>query len=269
MLQAPRDYTVESVHRAIRVMHALEDHPDGRSLGDISKDSGMSKPTVFRLLSTLALEDLVEQDQETRKYRLGVGLVSLGQRAEDALQPVALAKPLMAGLVKSYGVVAYLNVATKEHVLTIEREPHLAGVQFLRAGVTIPFHACASGLLFLAFGDKFTSQRVLGGPLPKLASGTISDAASLQAAIEDARVRGYAWDRDTIEEGVRSVAVPVFDHHHQIMATIGLTATSAALSEDQWQRLALDSRRSAEEISRRLGYRRSASERGDHARAQP
>lgn len=247
------DYSIESVRRAVRILNAVALEPDGLALTELIERVQLSKATVFRLLSTLTLDDMIEQDPKSRRYRLGVNVISLGQRALDSTDLVAIAKPLLSKLIERFPVVAYLNVATQTHVLTIERVPRMAGVQFARAGVTLPFHATASGLLFLAFGPPERVESVLAAGLTRFASGTIADPATLRRALKTVRERGYAYDRSTLDEGVGSVAVPIRDHQERLVATIGLSATVAALDEIGWEDMAREGLEIAGQVSARLG----------------
>jgi len=48
------------------------------SLAEISRRLNLNRSTTFRLLVTLQAHGYLEQDRETRKYRLGVTCLELG-----------------------------------------------------------------------------------------------------------------------------------------------------------------------------------------------
>lgn len=247
------DYSVESVRRAVRILNAIGSHRSAATLSEIVDQVQLTKATVFRLLSTLVLEGMVEQDPQTHQYKLGVNTIALGQKALDSTDLVGVAKPYLEKVTDRYPVVAYLNVLIDTSVLTIDRVPHLAGVQFIRAGAQMPLHATASGLVFLAFCESTLLSAVVSRGLEKVASGTISDPGVLRAAVEEVRNRGYAYDRSTLDEGVGSVAAPVRDHRENVIATIGLSGAITALDEIGWPELATEVLRVANNVSSRLG----------------
>ena len=64
--------TIQSVDRAARILRVLGSSPR-LGVTEISDRLGLAKATVHGLLRTLEQQELVEQDPETGKYRLGRG----------------------------------------------------------------------------------------------------------------------------------------------------------------------------------------------------
>ena len=52
---------------------------------ELARRLGLHKSTASRLLATLQKRGLVEQDDETGKYRLGLVVIRLAERAERTL----------------------------------------------------------------------------------------------------------------------------------------------------------------------------------------
>ena len=68
---------VQSLDRGLTILDVLSDGSPELGVTELALRLGVHKSTVFRLLSTLQGHDLVEQNSETEKYRLGYGLVRL------------------------------------------------------------------------------------------------------------------------------------------------------------------------------------------------
>lgn len=222
------------------------------SLVDVGQRVGLGKATAYRLLTTLAQDDLVVQDPESKRYSLGPRLIALGQRALESTSVLDVATAPMQTLTELHPIVVYLNMPTREAVLSARRLPRSGRGEFVSPGVTMPYHACASGLVFLAHDEALT-ERVVSGGLPKVASGTIDEADELRRALEDVRERGFARDVDSLQEGVESVAAPIFDQRDDVVATIGATGPAGALDRAGWTALANDTIATADRVSHALG----------------
>ena len=72
---------IAAVERAIAVLGALADGPHDLGTNEIARRTGINASTVSRLLATLAKEELVGRVPASGRYRLGVGLVRLGNAA--------------------------------------------------------------------------------------------------------------------------------------------------------------------------------------------
>ena len=71
---------LSSVANSIRLLKAFTDDEHELGVSSLAKRLGLAKSTVHRLASTLIKDDMLEQDKETGKYRLGLALFELGAR---------------------------------------------------------------------------------------------------------------------------------------------------------------------------------------------
>ena len=76
---------VRSVDRAAALLLALGDSQGEAGVTELARRLGLHKSTASRLLATLQRRGLVEQDDETGKYRLGLVVIRLAERAERTL----------------------------------------------------------------------------------------------------------------------------------------------------------------------------------------
>jgi len=220
-------YEIDSVTRAVRVLQALADGSGGRGVSELGRGLGLGKASVFRVLRTLSELGLVQQDVETRQYRLGPELIPLGQAAAEATDLRGVARPVMEHLSRDTRMPCYLNVPGDRDVVCLEHVQSLAQIDLYgRAGHTMPYHACPSGLVLLAFGPPERLERVLRLGLRRYGRGTIVGRRAMRAALVEIRARGYAFGIDDLEDGVTSVAAPICDVHGAVVAALGLAGFS-------------------------------------------
>lgn len=223
-------YEIDVIRKGVAVLRALRRADGEAGVTDLSRAVGLGKATTFRILYTLTLEGLVKQDPETKRYRLGPELIALGRAATDAYDLRREAKPIMEHLTAETGLPSYLNVAGASEVVCLDHRASLANIDLYgQAGRTLPYHACPSGLVLLAFGPPERVEQVIGRGLQRYASGTIVDADQLRAELERVRRIGYAAAVADLEESVSSISAPIRDHRGEVTAALGLAGFTAML----------------------------------------
>lgn len=250
-------YEIDAVRKAVVVLRELAGVPGGLGVSDLGRRLDLGKASVFRLLHTLADQGLVRQDAETKRYLLGAELVVLGQAAAESLDLRRDARGVMETLSERSGLPAYLNVAGAREVVCLEHVSSLAGIELYgRAGHTMPYHACPSGLVLLAFGPPERVEHVIEAGLARYGRGTIVKPRPFRAALARVRAEGVAVGVDDLEDGVTSVSAPICDVSGAVVAAIGLAGFSH-LFDGRLEELATHVEDAAREIS--IGGRRPLS----------
>ena len=103
---------IQTLARGLQIMNQLEDAPEGLSVTHIARQLQLEKSSVSRFLRTLHNYGYVEQDERTRRYRLGARLVALGQRRLHQFTLREQARPFLRQLVDETGECAHLAVLT-------------------------------------------------------------------------------------------------------------------------------------------------------------
>jgi IclR family KDG regulon transcriptional repressor len=220
------EYQITAVRKAVLVLRTLARRgPLGVS--ELSRELGLGKASVFRLLHTLSQEGLVRQNAATSQYSLGPELVVLGQAAIETIDLRTHARPLMERLSQDTGLPSYLNVAGALDVVCLEHVPSMGGINLYgAAGHTMPYHACPSGLVLLAYGPHERVEQVLAAGLARYGSQTITAPKRLLEALAATRDAGFATGVDDLEDGVSSIAAPITDPAGRVVASLGLAGFS-------------------------------------------
>ena len=95
---------------------------DGQELGtnEIARRTGINASTVSRLLATLAKEELVGRVAATGRYRLGVGLVRLGNAALARVDLREVVRPHLLALMEATGETTTLSIPGRETAVTVD-----------------------------------------------------------------------------------------------------------------------------------------------------
>ena len=69
--------TIQSLERAFEILELFKQSKE-MGISEISQGMGLSKSTVYGLVNTLVKYNYLEQDNSSKKYRLGMGLFEMG-----------------------------------------------------------------------------------------------------------------------------------------------------------------------------------------------
>jgi DNA-binding transcriptional ArsR family regulator len=110
---------VRSVDRAAALLLALGESHGEAGVTELARRLGLHKSTASRLLATLEKRGLVEQDEESGRYRLGLIVLRLAETAERTLDLRALAMPELDRLARATRETTGLGVAHGDRLLTV------------------------------------------------------------------------------------------------------------------------------------------------------
>lgn len=227
---------VQSVDRAFELLEVLGRAGQPLSLAEIAQRTGLAAPTAHRLLRTMQAGGYVNQNA-SRDYSLGPGLIALGRQATPAL--ALLAQPLLAELEEISHETANLAVLEKDLISYIAQVPSRHQMRmFTEVGRQVPPHASGVGKAILSTLPEARARKIIERTgLPGYTESTITETPAFFADMRESRRRGFAIDDGEKEVGVRCIAVAIPGSHPPAAVSISgpaarvTTAASAAYVE--------------------------------------
>ena len=261
-------YKVEALARGLNVLSLFSRERPTMSFSDIVAASGLSKATVFRILSTLSNLGYLERNRENRRYRPSLKVLQLGFTTLSSLELRHVARPFTERLAQRVGQTVSIAVLDGMDVVYIDRVRHNAvlGV-VLGLGSRIPAHAASLGKAILAFlPPEELKRRLDGAELPACTPHTACGRSALYADLYQVRQVGYSLNDEEWVLGLRSTAAPILNDHGEVVASINSAVPAALVSRAELEsRIAVQVRGAALEISRALGYDGALGDRGQAA----
>jgi DNA-binding IclR family transcriptional regulator len=199
-------------------------------LSELARELSVSKPTALRLARSLVAIGLLDQDPETRTYRLGTRFLELGTLVAGSLDIRKRALPVLRALCEEIGETTYLMVLKDRQVICIER---IEGTHPLRDAVTqigtvLPLHVGAAGAAILAYLPKEEVDEILTESLEMRTPFTVTSHSAIRARLVDVRTQGYAVSVNDLVVGTGGIAAPIFASDGAPVAAIaagGIAAT--------------------------------------------
>ena len=199
MAEADEKYQVPAVVAAIKVLRELAKLPEpGATLSSLVEITGISKSTMHKLLATLALNDFVRRDADTRMYCLGPALIPLGAAASEQVKLLGSAIEMVAPLAGELGLsFAVAQRTASLEVQIIDRFYPPSGVHVgINIGSTYGPLDGALGKILLAGLDADQAREIIkSGSLPAHTRSTITNPGPLLEEVDRAREAGWAASR--------------------------------------------------------------------------
>ena len=243
---------MQSVDRALTVLsHLAKDGELG--ITELAGRLGVHKSTAFRLVATLEAHDLVEQNSERGRYRLGIGVVRLAGAAALRLDLVQEARPICTELAAEVGETVNVVVLSGRDAFYVDQVSGPSALQLhYWVGRRIPLHATSNGKVLLAHSQVTFDQLPI--PLRRFTPRTVVHLDVLRTELDDVRRRGWALAVDELEEGLTAIAAPIAGADGAVVASLSASGPTFRLSADRVPVVAEQVMSAAAEISRRLGW---------------
>jgi IclR family acetate operon transcriptional repressor len=220
-VDAPPRGTLGTVRNAVLLLDLLSEGAAHQPLTELADRSGMSVPTVHRLLRSLVHADLVEQEPTTSRYGLGRGLVRLSERYL-ARHPILKAlSPYLSELRDATGATIHVALLVGDSVVYVDRVDGAQAGGLYREAHRVRDALCtASGRVLAAADDAAwaTALDRLEGEERATAEGSRQRWAAADFLVAPGDGLGDAAE----------VAVPVKDAHDRPIAALAGTGQTNA-----------------------------------------
>ena len=223
-------YLVQVVIDAASILQAFGPSNTPLGITEISKSVGVGRSKVHRLVDTLRFLGFVEQDQVSKKYRLGLRMFEIAAAAASRFDLGPRARQALQELVWATGETVNVGVLQGNEVLYVDNVRGFGPLRLeVELGTRAPANCVALGKAILAFESPEQVERVLSGPLVASTRNSITDPERLREELKRVRELGYALDDEESFPGIRCVAVPIVHYSGSPIAAIAVSGPAARL----------------------------------------
>ncbi len=243
---------IGAVDNVLRLLRLFEDREILR-VNEIAREMSLSRSTVHRMLTTLAVHGYVEQDPLSRGYRPGPTLVDVGLAVVRKMGLRATARPILESLAVATGETVHLAVLRGRDVVYldgIESEKVLRAGE--RVGTRLPAYATAAGKAILSRLPVDDVQRLFPAELASVTPASVTTRDELIEQIHSAVSQGYAVNMGESEKDIGAVAVAVVDQRGHVHGSLVTTAPLTRIDRSWILSAAGETLRAAETLSTRL-----------------
>jgi IclR family pca regulon transcriptional regulator len=218
----------QSLERGLAVLCAFTPERPAIGVNELARELGLTRSTTHRYVATLAALGFLQQDDETRKYRLGPRVLDLGFATLGSMGLREIAAPHLRRLTEATGLTSNLAIRDGTDVILIDRVQGQPGRQHslegsLHVGSRIPSYCTSTGKVLLAFLSPGDLDRILKRiDLVQRGPRTVTSTSELLDELGQVARTGIAVNDEELDRGLRSIAAPVRSRSGEVVAAINL-----------------------------------------------
>ncbi|WP_193083283.1 helix-turn-helix domain-containing protein [Pseudooceanicola spongiae] len=226
--------SVRSLERGLQVLQVVNQR-NGLKAAEVAAETGIPRPTVYRLLETLEGLGFVGRDHSSDKWRptLQTKSLSSGFRDEDWVSQSAVPEMVRLGreILWPLDLVIF-----NDHRMEIRESTHNISpysIDHGMVGLMLPVLETAGGRAYLAFSQEEESAQTIRGLLAKERQThpvMLSDGP-LEYVLEQSRKLGVGFRREGYRLATQSISAPIF-RDTRVIACLTIIWTGSALSFD-------------------------------------
>lgn len=250
-------YWVDALAQGLEVLHVFDGERSPLTLSEIAGRLGWGRTKPYRFLHTLEKLGYLARDDTGRGFRLTSLSMQLGFAYLNSIPLVELAQPLLDKLRTEVGASTNLAILERgETVFIAQARTKLPTTINLHVGSRLSAYATSSGRILLAhLPEHQVIEMLQAQPLTAWTSKSVTDPAQFLQILRTARKQGYVLNDGEFQEGIRSVAAPVFDAQGVVIAGVNTAATRFVFSDENLDQIREALCETADELSRAMGYR--------------
>jgi IclR family transcriptional regulator, KDG regulon repressor len=248
---------LSSTEKALKIL--LTFVPNNPEMGtlELSKHLAIHKSTVSRLLHLLTDYGFLQQNADTKKYKLGRSVAEIGNAVIRSLNNsiVNTALPFLKELSELVGESVALEMLSGTDVILA---CHVEGQHHIRFSFTlgekVPTNVAAGAKSMLAFCPPDVVNECLKNQFVKFNANTIVSKTKYREILEEVKLSGVSYDRGERYEDTHAIATPVFNLEGTPVAAVVIAGPAFRMTRQLLENIIVPLKKTAAEISQRLYY---------------
>jgi IclR family pca regulon transcriptional regulator len=223
-----------SLARGLAVVQAFQERKRHLTIAQISHRTEISRAAVRRCLHTLIKLGYATTDGRT--YSLLPKILTLGHAYLSSTPLAVSAQPYLDRMSEQLHEACNMATLEGDDILYIARSAttqRLISID-LSVGGRLPAYCTSMGRILLAALDDASLHDYLEhAELQAKTSRTLHTRESLLECLREVRQQGWCIVDQELEQGLRSIAVPVYDASGQVLAALNVSTHAARISRNE------------------------------------
>jgi IclR family acetate operon transcriptional repressor len=242
---------IHSLDKGLEVLELVAASGEDVGMSELAQTLKWDKSTVFRLLTTLIRRGYVDQDAETKRYRLGFRILHLERQLFQSLDLPRMSRDVLTRLANATGEAAHLATLHQNQVIIIAQRdsPERMAVN-AHVGMIEPVHCTALGkAILMQVSDQALEEFLADYEFVAYTPRTLTSPPALMENVRRARTAGYALDDEEFMPEVRCIAAPAVIPNSRLLHAIGVSGPSSRVVTGRIPYLAEQVQRAAGEFA--------------------
>lgn len=248
--------TIKTVDNALILLEYLSRKSDGEKITTISKDLKMSTTVIHRMLKTFRNKGFIEQDESTKRYKIGWSACLLGITALKHLELFRIGPACIEELSKTTKETVNIVIRNGwEGVYVLQCESANALRVANHVGSRVPLYCTAAGKILLSsMNDVLRKQYYNEVDLITFTSNTLNSKERIEEEVRSIRETNiaYEWAEQALNEAC--IATSIINFNNDIVCAISISAPASRLTSDNLQEFAIPLLSAGRKLSAKLGF---------------
>lgn len=198
----------QAIRRALAVLRILAaGREDGVPLAEVIRATGLTRPTVHRIVHVLIEEGIVERHERSGRYAIGNQVPELALARPRPSRLLVAANPSLRRASAEIGDTLFLTVRTGNDTLCVDRRIGIYPIQVLsiEVGARRPLGVSSAGVAILAAMPAQEARKIVAAN-EKRFEAYRTDTATVLGEITAARRLGYGMREIGLVQGTKSIS---------------------------------------------------------------
>ncbi len=222
--------SVASLRKGLQVLTSFGRQNPRLTITDVARLTGVTAASARR--SLLTLEELGYLGTDGKYFWMLPRTLLVANSFISSRPLPSMAQPLLDALSERTRESASLGQLLDHDAVIVARSTARRSLSIgLGIGSRLPGYCSAIGRVLLSSLPKEDAERLLVSmERPALTSLTVTELPQILALLERCREEGWASSNEEIEQGVRSMAVPIRDRAGQVVAAMSIAVRAERMS---------------------------------------
>jgi DNA-binding IclR family transcriptional regulator len=247
----------QAIRRAVAVLRILAAGREaGLPLSEVIQATGLTRPTVHRIVHALIEEGIVERHDKTAHYAIGGQVPELALARPSRSPLLAASDPVLAELSQQVGDTLFLTMRTGNDTLCIDRRIGSYPIQVLsiEIGTRRPLGVSSGGVAILAAMPAAEARKIIAANVPRFAAYR-TKAPAVLTEVAAARRRGFCLREVGLVQGTKSMSTWIKTRDYRPVAAITVSAVRTRLGPRRETELAEQLQAAARTIEQTIHQR--------------
>lgn len=250
--------TIKSVHNAMVLLEYLSCKIDGEKITTISRDLKIGTTVIHRMLKTFKNRGYVEQDESTKRYKIGWNASLLWITALKQNELFRIAPACIEELSKATQETVNIVIRNGwEGVYVLQCESSKALRVANRVGSRVPLYCTAAGkILLFSMNDVLRQQYYNEVTFQVFTKNTLKSKKEIEAEVLLIKKThlAYEWEEQALNEAC--VATSIMNFNNEKICSMSISAPASRLTRDNLQEFSMLLLEAGRKLSTKLGYAR-------------
>ncbi|MDX2481796.1 MAG: IclR family transcriptional regulator, partial [Desulfuromusa sp.] len=225
---------LNTVGKVIAIIETIQAANRPLSIKEIADTLELNKSSLHHHIKTLTGKGYLQQEEESRKYDIGLNLVRVGQSYLQRLDVRERGHYFLEQLSRELNETVHMMVLDRNELVYIDKVDvnHQPGSLKCSSfiGLRTDVYSTAAGKMLLSHLQRGALEEILQNlKMQPITEYTLSSKTELKKELALTKARGYALDLQEHVVGLQCVAAPILNMHSQCIAAISLSGPVATI----------------------------------------